>query len=379
MKKHDLSRRGFLGGAVAVGAVGALGCGPDTGPGGGSAGETAAKDGLPITIAGYKNERVAAFADGRAGIEGCRVTFEPDKIGNLNTHVFEGPATRQATEIGLHPFMLAYARAGFRDYALLPVFPLRTFRQKSIFIRTDRGIETPEDLRGKKIGTPGYSSTSLTWIRGLLEEEYGVKPTDVEWVVSRADSSARDSGGPSEFENTIPEGLPITEGPEGVDESELLVEGHVDALFHAIKPRAIVEGHPGVGTLFPDTRATEQDYYARTGIFPIMHAVAIQRAAVEEHPWLVRAVFDGYYQAKRLAYAQMAGTRSLLDTLPWYAEELEATQALMGADFYSYGMTEANRKTLETFFRYSHQQGFTERELTIEDLFEPTSLDLVEA
>jgi 4,5-dihydroxyphthalate decarboxylase len=275
--------------------------------------------------------------------------------------------------------MLAYARASFRDYALLPVFPLRTFRHKSIFIRTDRGIEKPEDLGGKKIGTPGYSSTSLTWIRGLLEEEYGVKPTDVEWVVSSADSAARDTGSPSEFESTIPDSLSVSRGPGGVDESDLLAEGHVDALFHAAKPRAVVEGHPDVGTLFPDPRATEQDYYARTGIFPIMHAVAIQRAALEEHPWLAKAVFDGYAKAKRLTYAQMAGVRSLLDTLPWYAEELEATRTLMGPDFYSYGMTKANRKTLETFFRYSHQQGFTERQLTIEDLFEPTSLDFVEA
>jgi len=95
-----------------------------------------------------------------------------------------GPQTRAVTEVGLHPFMLAYANDGFRDYTLLPIFPLRTFRHKSIFIRTDRGIERPEDLRGKKIATPGYSSTSLTWIRGILQDEYGVTPEDVQWIVS---------------------------------------------------------------------------------------------------------------------------------------------------------------------------------------------------
>lgn len=357
-------------------ALGVLTAGTAAGPG---AARAQGSKRLPITVAGYRNERVAALADGRAGFEGCAVTFEADKIGNLNTHIFDGPATRQVTEVGLHPFMLAWARAGFRDYTLLPVFPLRTFRHKSIFIRTDRGIETPEDLRGKRVGAPGYSSTSLTWIRGLLEEEYGVKPTDVEWVISRADSSANVSGGPSEFENTIPEGLSLTQGPPGVDESDLLAQGHVDALFHAAKPRAIVEGHPDVRTLFPDSRAVERNYYARTGIFPIMHAVAIRRDVALEHPWLLRAVFDGYTQAKTLAYAQMAGVRSLLDTLPWYAEELEATRASMGANFYSYGMEGANRKTLETFFRYSHRQGFSDRELKIEDLFEPSSLEFLES
>ena len=373
MNKHDSGRRGFLKAATAAGAAGAWGVAHPAPAGAGQP-----TGGLPITVAGYRNERVAALADGRAGFEGCRVTFEPDKIGNLNTHIFEGPATRQVTEVGLHPFMLAYAKADFRSYTLLPVFPLRTFRHKSVFIRTDRGIEKPEDLRGRKVGTPGYSSTSLTWIRGLLEGEYGVKPTDVEWVVSSGDSSAKDTGGASRFENTIPEGLSVSQGPEGLDESDLLAEGHVAALFHAAKPRAFVEGHPDVARLFPDSRAVERDYYSRTGIFPIMHAVAIRRDVVGEHPGLVRVVFDGYSKAKQLTYAQLAGVRSLLDTLPWYGQELEETRALMGDNFYSYGMG-PNRKTLETFFRYSHQQGFTDRELKIEELFEPASLGVAEA
>ena len=93
--------------------------------------------------------------------------------------------------------MLAWANDGFRDYTLLPVFPLRVFRHKSIFIRTDRGITTPSDLRGKKVATPGFSSTSLTWLRGILQDEYGVGMTDVNWFVSAEDSSAKDTGGPS--------------------------------------------------------------------------------------------------------------------------------------------------------------------------------------
>ncbi|MHC5119219.1 MAG: twin-arginine translocation signal domain-containing protein, partial [Planctomycetota bacterium] len=125
-----------------------------------------------ITIAGYKLDRVEALMDGRVQVEGFDSKFEEAGIGDMNTHVFSGPRTREVTEIGLSPFMLAYANEGFRDYTLIPVFPLRAFRHKSIFIRTDRGIKTPEDLRGRKIATPGYSSTSLTWIRGILQHEY---------------------------------------------------------------------------------------------------------------------------------------------------------------------------------------------------------------
>ena len=109
-----------------------------------------------LRIAGYEYDRVAGLADGTVAVEGWKVRFEPDKIGNLNAHAFSGPGTREVTEIGLHPFMLAYANDDFRNYSLLPVFPLRTFRHKSIFIRTDRGIAKPEDLKGRKVALPAF-------------------------------------------------------------------------------------------------------------------------------------------------------------------------------------------------------------------------------
>jgi len=149
---------------------------------------------LDITIAGYPFDHVRALVDARVEVEGCNTTFQRGKIGDLNTHVFDGPQRLEVTEVGLSPFMLACANQGFRDYSLLPVFPVRLFRHKSVFINTDRGIKSPQDLKGRRIGTPGYSSTSLTWIRGFMQHEYGVKPEDVEWVVSAADSSAKDAG-----------------------------------------------------------------------------------------------------------------------------------------------------------------------------------------
>ena len=201
---------------------------------------------LTINTAGYDYDRVQALIDGRVEIEGCTTKFGVSKIGELNTHIFSGPKTREVTEIGLHPFMIAYANEGVRDYTLLPIFPLRVFRHKSIYIRTDRGIERPEDLRGKKIATPGYSSTSLVWIRGIVEDEYGISPEDVHWVISTKDSSAKESGGPSKQENILPEGLSYSSGPAGKDESDLLESGEVDALFHAAEPRAYLQGHPDV-------------------------------------------------------------------------------------------------------------------------------------
>lgn len=327
---------------------------------------------LDITIAGYPFDHVQALIDGRVQVEGCNTTFQRGKIGDLNTHVFSGPQELEVTEIGLSPFMLAYANEGFRDYSLIPVFPLRLFRHKSVFIHTDRGIKRPEDLKGRKIGTPGYSSTSLTWIRGFMQHEYGVKPEDVKWVVSAADSSAKDAGNVSKQENILPKGISVSVGPEGKDESDLLVDGDVDALFHAGEPKAFTEGHPKIKRLFSDSRSVERDYYARTGIFPIMHAVAMRNKTIEAHPWLPEAVFKAYSRAKQQQYEAMR-MQWIYGTLPWYGQELHETRDLMGENFWPYGV-DANRKTLEALFQYSYEQGLAKKLLTAEELFHPSSL-----
>ncbi len=338
--------------------------------------ENDSKD-LSLSMAGYKFDRTKALIDGRVKIEGCALQFEEMGIGDINTHVFSGPQTLDVCEIGLHPFMLAYANDGFRDYSLLPIFPLRLFRHKSIFIRTDRGINKPGDLRGKTIATPGYSSTSLTWIRGILQDEYGIRPEDVNWVVSSKDSSARDAGKASKQENVFPDGIKISMGPADEDESDLIESGAVDVLFHGVEPRAYIEGHPMVQRLFPDYRSTERAYFAKTGIFPIMHAVAIKNSLAQENPWLIAAVFKAYSQSKQMAFKYMANAAWVKDSLPWFGQEFDETRALMGDNYYSYGI-ENNQKALEALFRYSHQQGLCSRELTIGELFEPTSLRLTE-
>jgi 4,5-dihydroxyphthalate decarboxylase len=372
--RQDFSRRDFIKATgLAAGIVGALTAGSRV-----LAQDSAMSKDLPIRMAGYTYNRVNALVDGRVKIKGCETQFEVSRIGDMNTHVLSGPQTLDVTEIGLHPFMLAYANGGFRAYWLLPIFPLRVFRHRSVFIRTDRGIKKPEDLRGKTIATPGYSSTSLTWIRGVFQEEYGIKPEDVQWINSSKDSSAKVTGGASKQESVLPEGISISAGPPGKDESDLIESGEVDALFHAVEPRAYIEGHPKVARLFPDYRSTERAYFGKTGIFPIMHAVAIKKDTLKRNPWLAEAVFNAYSKAKQVAYEEMAKDAWLYDMLPWYGQEFEETRAMMGNNYYSYGI-EPNRKTLEALFRYSHQQRLCSRVLTLEELFAPESLNLVES
>ena len=331
-----------------------------------------------LNLAGYKLDRTEALIDGRVKIDGYDIQFTESGIGDLNTHVFSGPQELDVTEIGLHPYMLAFANDNFRDYLLLPIFPIRLFRHKSIFIRTDRGIEKPQDLKGKKVATAGYSSTSLTWIRGILHDEYGIKPEDMQWVVSRKDSSAEAAGKVSKQESMLPEGVPVQPGPEGLDESELLDSGEVDACFHAAEPRAFTERRPNIGRLFSDYRSAEQEYFTKTGIFPIMHAVAIKKDMAKQNPEIIPAVFTAYSQAKQAAYDYLAGVAYIKDILPWVAHEFEATKELMGENYFSYGI-EPNRRTLEALFRYSHEQGLCSRQLKIEEIFAAESLELLES
>jgi len=206
--------------------------------------ESSNSNDIPIKLAGYDFNRLRAIVDGKVKIKGCSITYVKAGIGDMNSEAFGGAQSYDVSEIGLHPFMLAYANDNFRDYTLLPIFPLRLYRHKSVFIRNDRDINKPEDLKGKTIGTSGYSSTSLTWLRGIFQDEYNIKPSDVSWITSNKDSSADVSGKISKQEQVSPEGISIKIGTAGLDESELLVTGEVDALFHAVEPKAYVEGKP---------------------------------------------------------------------------------------------------------------------------------------
>ncbi len=333
---------------------------------------------VKIDVSSYLLDRTAPLFNGQIKIEGTEATFHQDAIGDMNTAAFTGTGTREISALGLHPYMLAYANEGFRDYTLLPIPLLRQFRHKSIFVRADAGIKTAEDLKGRRVGTPGYSSTSLTWIRGLLEDEYGVKPSDMTWVIANKDSSAAAAGNISAQEQVRPDGVTIESGKPGLDESELLLEGEVEALIHAGTPAAYNEGDPRVVRLFANAREVEQDYFRRTGIFPIMHVLAIRRETAEAHPWLPKAVFEAYSAAKTEAYKMKDRFTWATDMLPWYASEVEETRALMGRNFYPYGL-EANRKTFETLFEYSHRQGLASRVLTVEEVLLPGTLDFAES
>jgi 4,5-dihydroxyphthalate decarboxylase len=328
-----------------------------------------------INVAGYPYDRVQAIKDGLVGIDQADVSFYNENIYSLNAQAFGPQKTYEVTELGLIPYASKYINEGFREYVLIPVFISRTFRHRNIYVHVDSGIEKPEDLRGKRVGTPGYGMSASTWIRGMLLDEYGVKANELRWIetTKSSDAGTLNTGFAQYY---FPDDFPLVKGPPGVDESELLLSGGCDALITAITPKSYADGNPKIRRLFSDVKATEQQYYRETGLFPIMHVVAIRADVAKEKSWLPAAVFQMYSEAKQMAYDNLATTTVLKTSLPWAMDEYEETTKLMGNDYWRYGI-EANRKELEAVMRYSYEQGLVKEHGRFEAMFHPSTLELL--
>ena len=325
---------------------------------------------LPITIATSDYDRVRALIDGRVGVEGCEVNYLPMTVEEcFHRAYFHGEF--DVAEIGLSPFLIAVSR-GSASYVALPAFVSRTFRHSAIYIRCDRGIEGPADLRGRRIGVPEYQQSAALWVRGFLQDDHDIAARDIDWVQGGLEQFGRKD----KFPLNLPPGFPLTSAAEGRSLSSLLAAGEIDAVISARAPSCFLGGHPAVRRLYADHRAVEQQYYARTGLFPVMHAIGIRRSLAERHPWLAASVYKAFVEAKRLAEDDLAEMTALKIGLPWVTAELEDTRRIMGPDFWPYGV-EPNRKVLETMLRYSFEQGLTVRHLRIEDVFAAQTMEAV--
>jgi 4,5-dihydroxyphthalate decarboxylase len=201
------------------------------------------------------------------------------------------------------------------------------------------------------------------WFRGYLQDEFGIAARDMNWVQAGLETPGRRD----KFPLCLPEGFPLV-SVQGETLASMLADGQLDAVMSARPPSCFRNGHPQIRRLFPDYRAAERDYYKKSGLFPIMHAVGIRRDVLEGNRWLAASVYKAFLQAKRIADAELAETTALKIGLPWVTAEFEATQDVMGADFWSYGIA-PNYKTLSTMARYSYEQGLAVRLLTVEEMF----------
>ncbi|MBF5007743.1 PhnD/SsuA/transferrin family substrate-binding protein [Diaphorobacter caeni] len=322
---------------------------------------------LPITIATWDYDRVRPLMDGRVEVEGCDVNFLAMTVEEcFHRAYFHGEF--DVAEIGLSPFLIALSR-GIAPYVAVPAFVSRTFRHSAVYVRSDRGIDSPADLRGKRIGVPEYQQSAALWVRGFLKDDFGIEAHDIHWVQGGLEQHGRKD----KFPLNLPEGFPLTSASSS-SLSELLANGGLDAVISARAPSCL--GKPGVPVkrLFEDYRAAEKEYFSRTGLFPLMHAVGVRKDMAEKHPWLAASVYKAFAQAKRIADQELMEVTALKIGLPWVTAELESTQKVMGEDFWPYGVAQ-NRKVLEAMTRYSFEQGLAVRKLSVDEIFAASTLD----
>ena len=264
------------------------------------------------------------------------------------------------SEMTLASYTVLRAR-GDAPYIGIPAFLARTFVHAGLFVNAKSGIREPKDLHGKRVASGQYLMTFAGWVRGILQNEYGVDLSKIDWRTGRPEAELR-----------LPGEMRVSLLPDGPPLPDRLEAGEIDAL---IAPRipAKFRAHPHVRPMFPDARAVELEYFKKTGVFPILHLVVIKESIYREHPWVASSLMRAFNEAKDVCYKDLAETlEGTKYTVPWLDSHLTDVRAQLGEDFWPYGV-KRNRAALETYGRYLHQQHFVERPVAAEELFAPNA------
>lgn len=320
-------------------------------------------DTLTLSLACTLSDRTRPVLDGRVAVPGVAFAASPGEPEEI-FRIAMREARFEVTELSMSSFMLATARGDGR-YIGVPVFLSRAFRHSAIYVRTDRGIRGPADLAGRTIGTPEYQQTAALWVRGILREHYGVDTRSIAWRSGGERTPLR-----------LPEGFDVAALPQGESLERWLADGRLDAFIGPRPPACFLDRGAPVDRLFPDVRKEEEAYFRATGFFPIMHCLAVRKDVAEAHPWLPAALFRAFAEAKALSLAELSMVNVLRVSLPWIAAEAAAQTAFMGGDPWPYGFAR-NREELAAMCRFAEADGLTARRLEPEELFHPSTLDLV--
>ena len=323
---------------------------------------------LTLSLAMGDYDRTRPLVDGRVqidGVDAVPMLLTPEE---MFFRAFRHRAF-DASELSLSSYAISLAR-GEPHYVAVPVFLSRAFRHTSVYVRTDRGIDRPEDLKGRRIGIAEYQLTANVWARGILEDEHGVRPSDIQWVRGGMDTPGR----PEKISVELPPDVRMQAAPEGATLNAMLAAGEIDGFVGPRAPRCFAEGHPQVGRLWRDSMGEAERYFRKTAIFPIMHVLGVRRALAETHPWLPGALLKAFTEAKRMAEAALADTSATKVTMPFVEDTLDRARRLMGPDPWSYGLA-ANARVLDTFLDHHHRQGLSPRRVQVDELFHPATVE----
>jgi 4,5-dihydroxyphthalate decarboxylase len=318
---------------------------------------------LPVTFASCRYDRLEPIRDGDVAVEGVDLTCITLKSGRAVFDRMVGGREFDVAELSASEYIRLHG-AGACPFVAIPVFPSRVFRHGYIFVNTRRGIRTPKDLEGRRVGLPLYTQTAAIWARGHLQHQFGVDLSSIRWVQGAVETAGT-HGKPHAPPLLRP--VRLEQNDSGAPLGELLARGEIDALIGSRKPESL--GRDGtVVRLFPDYRALERELYEKTKIFPIMHLIAIRRALYEQHRWIATSLYKAFIDSKRRALARMRYAGSLGYMLPWLLAEIEEIDQVFGGDAWPYGM-ERNRATLEALVQYMVEQHFIAAPIPIEHLF----------
>lgn len=323
---------------------------------------------LRLTLSCWGYDRMRALADGRVQPEGIELNFldlpvEETFFRMLRNREFD------VAELSLSSYTVSL----FRDpqpFVAIPVFPSRMFRHSCIFVSTKSGIREPEDLAGKRVGTVEYQMTAPVWIRGILQDEYGVKVESCEYVTGGMEEAGREE----KLKLDLPPRIKVRPAGPGKTLSQMLADGEIDALESPRMPSTLHTQPDKVKRLFENYVEVERAYYRKTELFPVMHTIAIRREVYERNPWIAMSLYKAFVQSQKIAYDELYESAALRTMLPWMLAEIEEVRRDMGHDWWPYGYA-PNRAVLDTFLRYHHEQGLSQRRLEPEALFAPESLE----
>lgn len=315
---------------------------------------------LKLTIQTGQYEIVRAIRDGSVRPEGIDLEF-PEFPGTRGLHMRMAEGAYDVGEFNAGAYMADRSRGG--PMTALPAYLHRRFRHGFVFVNTAKGIESPRDLIGKRIGGTNFGPAGVIWARGILENHHGVPHRSITWVTERDEDGHFDYHPDLKIERIAP----------GQDLDQMLRAGELDAMISPDIPASIREGDPRVARLWPDYKQREVAWFRETGLFPIMHVTVIREAIVREHPWVVGSLMDAFEKAKQIAMQRLVNPRIV--PLAWYMTAWEEERALLGPDPWAFGLGETNRRNLEMLAMFVQQQGLTDRRMTLDELLPVEAFD----
>ena len=323
---------------------------------------------LSLSLACGDYDRTRALEDGSIRPDGIELTYlrlpvEETFFRMLRHREFD------VAEMSLSSYVASLDAGAAGPFVALPVFTSRMFRHGSVYVNTAR-VAAPADLPGKIVGTPEYQLTAGVWVRGILADHYGVPVDAVAYRTGGQETPGRIEKSRLDLRGTVR----IEPIPAGQTLSAMLAAGEIDALYTPRVPAPFARGDSRVGRLWPATIEEEQGYFARTGIFPVMHVVVIRRDVYEAHRWVAQSLYQAFAAARADAAARLYDSSALRVMLPWLNQQLEQARQLLGADFWTYGVA-GNELVLQTFLRYHDEQALSARRFEAGEIFAPEALE----